>query len=272
VSRIVLSGDQTLRSGWIRLKNGSGTVNLTVSAVFQTFSGDTLASEASVLESPLITAGLIYAKTQSGTSNVGVAFSNSGTDPITVTLDLFTSQGDLVSSIDLALPPNGHLAKFLTEFFPGVSDFAGALSIHSTGTFSAMALRLSFDKVATLPVAPDSMFRPAITAVRITGTQRSTAQVNFSIDVVDFNADIATSSSTAVSAIAQVTFDGTTVYDVNQITIDGTGLANRPNGTLNGSFQPRVTGIPSGQTAVFYILIFDAAGNPSNTLTIPFKF
>src|SRR5262249_12754999 len=80
VSRVVLSGDETLRSGWIRLTNGSGMVNLTVSAVFQTFNGATLASEASVLESPAIKGGLIYARTQPATSNVGVAFANAGTD------------------------------------------------------------------------------------------------------------------------------------------------------------------------------------------------
>jgi hypothetical protein len=247
-------------------------VNLTVSAVFQTFNGATLASEASVLESPATRGGLIYVRTQSATSNVGVAFANAGTDPITITLDLFTNQGDLVGSSDIALPHNGHLAKFLTELFSGVPDFNGSLSIRSAGTFSALALRLSFDKIATLPVAPDGMFRPSITNVRITGSQRSPAQVNFSIDVVDNNSDIATSSATSVSAIAQVTFDGTTIYDFGSITLDGTSILNRQNGTLSGFFQPRVTGIPSGQPATFYLLFYDSAGNPSNVVTIPFKF
>lgn len=272
VSRIVLSGDQTLRGGWIRLTL-SGSVHLIPNAIFQTFIGSGLVSEASVLESPPIELGLIYVKAQSGAANVGVAFANSESSANTITLQLFDRAGFLVTSRDVTLPANGHLAQFVTEIFPqlaSVADFDGALSVRSSTPFSALALRLIGDKIATLPVAENGMYRPSITGLRITATQRSPAQVNFEIDVTDFDSDIATSASTAVTSVAIVDF-GTT-YDFGPVNMDGAGLVNRPTGTLKGTFQPRVTGIPSGFLADFYIFFFDSVGNLSNFVGMPIRF
>jgi hypothetical protein len=273
VSRIVLSGDQTLRSGWIRLTL-SGSVHLIASAVFQTFNGAALVSEASVLESPAIGHGLIYVKTVGGAANVGVAFANSNPDANTITLDLFNRDGFVLDTRNITLPANGHLAHFVTEIFPQLAsqtDFDGALSIHSATPFSALALRLIADKIATLPVAANGMYRPAITSLRVTGTQRSPAQVNFEIDVTDFDSDIATSSSTMTSGLAYVDF-GNNIYDVGFINLDGTSVINRASGTLRGSFQPRVTGVTSGVPAVLFVFIQDSLGNESNVVAIQFKF
>ena len=76
VTRVVLSGDETLRSGWIKLTM-SAEAHLVTSAIFQTFNGASLASEASVLEAASVKRGLIYVKTSAGSSNIGVAFVNS---------------------------------------------------------------------------------------------------------------------------------------------------------------------------------------------------
>jgi hypothetical protein len=273
VSRIVLSGDQTLRSGWIRLKL-PGTAHLIANAVFQTFNGTTLASEASVLESPQIKQGLIYVKAGSGASNVGVAFANSASEADTIIVDLFDRSGSVADKREITLPPNGHLARFVTELFPQIAsagDFDGALSIHSSASFSALALRLSGDKVASLPVAEIGMYRPSITALRITRTQRSPAQVNFDIDVIDSDSDVATSASTAVNAAVLMDF-GNNITPTGFITIDGSAVLNRTTGTLSGTFQPNVTGIPSGFSAIFFIQIQDAAGNPSNIVAAQPKF
>src|SRR5207247_11474593 len=72
---MVLSGDETLRSCWLLLTLPE-TAHLLVSAVFQTFAGSDLVSEASVLESVPLARGLIYLKSQSTSQDVGVAFVN----------------------------------------------------------------------------------------------------------------------------------------------------------------------------------------------------
>ena len=95
----------------------------------------------------------------------------------------------------ITVPPNGHVARFVTELFPqlaSLTDFDGALSVSSGISFSTLALRSTSDKFATLPIAANGMYRPAITALRVPTTQRSPAQINFQIDVIDYDSDLAT--------------------------------------------------------------------------------
>jgi hypothetical protein len=274
VTRLVLSGDDTLRSGWIRITLPE-EVNLVTSAVFQTFSGATLASEASVLESAPVRKGLVYVKVQPGT-NVGVAFANSDSAASTVSLDAFDQQGILVARHDIVLPPNGHRARFVTELFPelaALTEFTGSMAVHSSTTFSAVALRLTGDKVATLPIAPDGMHRPAITAIRTTQVQRSPASVSFSIDVTDSDSDVSTSSGLPVLAVALIDF-GVFGTDSGIVSIDGTPILNQATGTLTGTFQPpNVTGaVPAGTQAMLYLQVYDSLENASNIVRIPFTF
>ena len=143
--------------------------------------------------------------------------------------------------------------------------------MHSSAALSALALRLTSGKIATLPVSGQGMYRPFISKITVTSAQRSPAQVNFSIDVRDYDADLATASSTSVSAVAVTVFTAD-IGDSGNITLNGTSMVGLQNGTLSGSFQPRVNNIPSGFTATLYVYVFDALGNQSNIITIPAKF
>ena len=275
VTRIVLSGDDTVRSGWLRLTLPE-TAHLLVSAVFQTFAGSDLVSEASVLESVPLARGLIYLKSQSTSQDVGVAFVNPQPSPAAIDLRLLNRNGDVIGNQQITLPSNGHVARFVTELFPqpaSLPDFDGALSLHGAAIFAATALRLTGAKIAALPIASNGMYRPAINTVRVTKTQRSPAQISFEVDVADYDSDIVTDFSTTVSGVAYVDF-GDAGYDYGPVKIDGARLASQASGTLSGTFQPpNVTGaVPSGYPAVFYIYIFDSAGNRSNLLAIPTKF
>ena len=273
VTRVVLSGDQTLRSGWMRLTL-PGTLHLITNAVFQTFIGASAVSEASVLESPPAQQGLVYVGTRSGAANVGVALANPQTTPSTVTLRLFDQSGALSAAQDVTLPPSGHLARFVTELFPdfgSINDFNGSLAVSSGAAVSALALRLTSDKIATLPVASNGMYRPAITAIRAPRVQRSPAQVNFELDVTDNDTDVATSSSSSVSAMAYIDFGSTS--DNGSLSIDGTKLINQRSGTLAGTFKlPDIASVPSGTPAILYMWIFDSAGNQSNYVRIQIRF
>ena len=275
VTRVVLSGDQTLRSGWIRLTL-PGMLHLIANAVFQTFSGPNLVSEASVLESPQVTRGLIYVKGQAGLSNVGIAFANPQPVDSAINLTLFNKTGFVAAKQQVTIPANGHLARFVTELFPQLAgtDFDGAVSLSSAASFSALALRLTGNKLATLPIATNGMYRPAITGLRVSGIQRSPAQISFQIDVIDYDSDLATSSLTSVSGTAYIDFGGSVGYDYGPVAIDGTNLVGKVSGTLSGTFQPPdVTGaVPSGTSAVFYIFVVDSTGNESNFVSLPVKF
>jgi hypothetical protein len=218
---------------------------------------------------------LIHVKIEPGI-NVGVAFANANSDPTTVSLDVFDKQGNVAGSRDITLPPNGHLAQFVTEIFPELAslpEFTGALAIHSSTTFSALALRLTGDKIATLPIAEDGMHRPSITGLRITQAQRVRAQVSFAVDVTDLDSDISTSSLSPVFAVAYIDF-GILGADSGIVSLDGNPILNRSTGTLAGIFQPpNVTGtVPAGTPAVLHLWIYDSLGNISNEVTNLFKF
>jgi hypothetical protein len=274
VSRIVLDGDQVLRSGWARLTL-SGPVHLIASAVFQTFNGPTLISEAGVLESAPTISSLIYVKSEAGKSNVGVAVANSQTAN-TLTLQLFDGAGTLSDTQTIALPPNGHVAKFVTELFPQLSslaDFDGAVAIRSNIEFDAVALRSSPTTLATVPIADNGMYRPSLTGLRITRTQRNPAQVDFQIDLTDLDSDTATSSATTVEGFGGLDFGDGNGPDAAVLNLNGTSLVNAKSGTLSGTFRPPgINSVPGGTPAIFLIIIFDSAGNTSNVLYTTVRF
>ncbi len=277
VMKIVLSGDASLRAGWVRLTLPNNA-SLVVNAVFQTYTGSTLASEASVLESPADTEGLISVNVQAGT-NIGVALANPQPNSNTIALTLYNQAGFVVATQFVTLPAFGHLAQYVTTIFPqlaSVSSFSGSLSMQSTSAFSAVALRQNGSNVvgfAALPVSSSLMFLPSITNLRISSTNRTTGQVTFSVDVTDYSADVVTPTSTAVNASVGVFYPSQNGFDgYYSMLLDGTSMVNAASGTLTGTFQGQAANIPSGTSASLYIAVTDSLGNFSNVVILPFKF
>jgi hypothetical protein len=215
---------------------------------------------------------------QSGVSNVGVAFANSQPTPVTVALTLFDQAGFVSATQAITLPPYGHLAQYVTQTFPqlaSLSTFTGALNVDSPVSSSAVALRLTGNDIATLPFGVQGMYRPSITALRVTQTLRTPAQVNFSVDVTDFDSDLATAASPAVMGYAYVDFGPAVGVDQGPVSLDGTPMIGRPVGTISGSFlSPDIASgaIPLNTTATLYINLYDSKGNQSNQVFIGIKF
>jgi hypothetical protein len=170
----------------------------------------------------------------------------------------------------------GHVALFSDTGSPLAVSFDGQSpqSAADITLASGAARQIQLTLLATLPVAESGMYRPSITGLRITGTNRSGAQVSFQIDFTDFDSDIATTSSTSVSATAYIDFGSSVGFDFGSFTIDGTAIINAMTGTLSGTFQPPdiTSTVPSGTPAVFYIVISDSSGNASNLIGIPVRF
>jgi hypothetical protein len=228
------------------------------------------------LESVVDTEALVYV---GSAPNTGIALVNPQPTSNTINLTLYNNAGFVAATTSVTLPPFGHLAKFVggaTELFPqyaGATDWNGSLSMQSDSAFSAVALRLSGPNIATLPVADTVLFRPSITNLRITSTARATGQVAFSVDVRDFNADLVTSTSTAVLASVGVLYVTQNAFDgYYTLALDGTAVLNMTSGTLTGTFQGQAGNIPSGTSAALYIAVPDSLGNYSNVVSLPFKF
>jgi hypothetical protein len=279
VTKIILSGSSTLRSGWVSLTL-PGSVPLIVDAVYQSASnGAAVTSEASVLESPPSTESLVYV---SGTDNIGIALANPQSTANTVALTLFNQQGYIAATANVTLPAYGHLAEFVSQLFPqfaGQPSFGGSLSMQSPLSFSTVSLRLTGGSIAALPTVDSIMFRPSITGLGVSATQRSTGQITFTIAVTDYSAydqppfPLANGTASAVTAgvgvayISQNQFDG-----YYSMLLDGSNMINAASGTLSGTFQGGASNISAGTAVTFYIYVEDSAGNSSNGYMASFKF
>jgi hypothetical protein len=283
VFKIALSGGSALQAGWAALSTTlpSPQTPLIINALFQTYNGSTVISEASVLESPSSTEGLVYVNLNPGITNVGVALANPQSTPNTITLTLYNESGftNPTFQYSVTLPPFGHLAQYITEMFPQLAgaSFNGTLSMQSGLAFSSVALRQNGTSVvgfAAIPVSQDIMFIPSITNLQINSTTRTNGgTVNFTISVADFSPNLVTTTSTGVQAVVEVFYPNLNAVDGEyQLLLDGSALINAQSGTLSGTFQGRNPNIPSGTSAVFYIEISDSLGNYSNIISLPFKF
>ena len=231
-------------------------------------------SEAGVLEAPPATEGLLFAD-QSGVENAGLNFANPQASSNPVTLTLYNEGGYVVDTQTVTLPAFGHLARHLYEIFPSLnptSTFNWSVSMQAPLGFSVVALRLTGANFASIPVAQTIMYVPAITNVAVTGTNRTTGTVSFTINVTDFTPNVVTPTSTAVMIGAGVNytqgFDGYwAVPNVN-----GSSVINVQSGTVSGTFQGNASNIPSGTQATFYIFLQDALGNYSNIAYVPVRF
>jgi hypothetical protein len=139
----------------------------------------------------------------------------------------------------------------------------------SSTTFSAVALRLSKDKLATLPVVLDGIYRPTIAAIRVSRLQRAPVQIDFAIDVADLDADAATAAN-GISALAGLDFGNSS--GTFNLKIDGAGLLNQVSGTVTGRLTPGIASVASGTQAILYLEIFDSKGHVSNVIFTSIKF
>ena len=92
-----------------------------------------------------------------GSFNTGVAFFNPNSGPTTITMKLLGQNGTVVSTAaPLTLPAKNQTAQYVTQLFPGTSEFRGSVSITATGgTVAALTLRQHAGPLSytTLPVA-----------------------------------------------------------------------------------------------------------------------
>jgi hypothetical protein len=282
VFKITLSGGAALQQGWLQLSQSLRTIPLIVNALFQTFNGPTVVSEADVLESPDLPDGLVYVHLTPGITDIGVALANPQSSPNTVTLTLYNQAGFTDTSFQsvVTLPPSGHLARYVTDMFPQLAgtNFDGTLSMQSGSSFSSAALRQNGASVvgfAVQPVSQGVMFIPSITNVQITGTTRfNGGTVSFGINVADYGSNLVAAASPVVQTVAWVFYPNLNQQDgAYQFGLDGSPMINAQTGTLSGTFQSvNSNTIPSGTPAVFYIEIIDSLANYSNVVSIPFKF
>jgi hypothetical protein len=126
-----------------------------------TFQTETGVGDSSVLTSSTLPVDL------TGSFDTGIAFFAAGGGGTTLTFRLLDATGTLVgASVTKNISNLGHLAVFVSELFPGNSNFRGSLAVTSTTGVAALTLRensspLSFTTLPVVQGVPSGKTPPA---------------------------------------------------------------------------------------------------------------
>jgi hypothetical protein len=163
-----------LRAGYAVVTPASGPLPIG-SGIFTSKSSAGISSQAGVPDSPQTTAARLFAEVAASplSRNTGIAVINRNAAVATVNLSLVGLDGTPFTGV-LSIPPNGHVARFITELIPSLpANFQGILTLNSNVPISPLTLRLTRNQRAedifsTLPVADlnnppvGSLFLPQI--------------------------------------------------------------------------------------------------------------
>jgi Fibronectin type III domain len=148
VVRLTTAGaNLEMNTGSIRVTNTSAASSNGVPdavALISSRNSGGMVSQASVAALPPGTAYRMYVETSGDPEWVSssVAIVNSSTDPNTLNLALTKLDGTPMRSTSITLPPNGQLAQFLVEIFPGLeSGFKGLLRVSSSAPIGFTGFR-----------------------------------------------------------------------------------------------------------------------------------
>ena len=155
------------KTGWAKLIPDSGTPTPVGSGVFSYSSQNILVTESGVPGTVTTTHARVYVDL-SGGHNTGVAIAAPGNQGAAITMAAFQRDGVTAvgtSQGTFALPANGHIARFATEFISGLPEgFSGVVDIKSTTPFAPLTMRSLNNQrndflLTTFPVA--DMNQPA---------------------------------------------------------------------------------------------------------------
>src|SRR5262245_9676702 len=163
--QIQLTLNDIVTAGWMAI-NYTPSDALT-SVILQFRSGTNLLSEVGIDPAFDTLPDTDFAAETDVTMNTGIALANPNTATAYVLARLWDpTTGTETTSTVISLPPNGHLAKFLTELFPAViniSQIRAKISLDSCSSsscsfaggngFLATAIRLNGDQFTTIPVS-----------------------------------------------------------------------------------------------------------------------
>ena len=188
-----------LVSGWAAAVPASGSLAPSGSVIFQWKSNNQVVSEAGVAATtPIRTARIFVDHAQTQT---GVAIVNPSSITANLTLTLMDRNGNTEDSQTRTLLPGSHLAVYVHELFPNVTDgFTGLMEIRSSIAVASITLKLTVNVrgdlvLTTLPVAD---LTTASTAPRLIFPQIAIGGA-FSTRLIFINTDTATASSGRLS-------------------------------------------------------------------------
>lgn len=195
-TRTIAVGGQEgiLKVGWAKL---SSDASFTVTEFFELDSG---LAPIGVLPSNLSDECQLFCFL-SKTTNTGIAVANpSPTKTVTLTISVYDSDGHLINSREILLPPLHQKARYLneTDFFPELGDFEGAVKVTASDPVVWLTVRDDEGSFSTISVAvPQDSIEDGSVVRSLNGlTDHLTLKAGTNIDIGTSENEIRIAAST----------------------------------------------------------------------------
>ncbi len=222
----------------------TSNVPIGAAAIFTEFNQGKFQTEAGVGDSSVLTQFTLPVDIN-GTSDTGVAFFNPGISTQTLNFKLLNTSGVIVGTTTRSnFAAKNHLAVFVSELFPGTTNFKGSLGVSTLTGVAATTLRqyLSGANYTTLPATSGEAVngtQPALLSKMESGIPATTnVTVNETLPGGFKLSGAISGSGTASSVIASAGANNFFTGAINQVT--GTYVVLVPQGTytLQVYFKP----------------------------------
>ncbi len=251
---IFLQTDGSLGS----VSTGAATITSNVpigaSSVFTILNAGAFQTEAGVGDSPVLTSFTLPVDI-TGNFNTGAGFFNpSGSTAATLTFRVYDANGVQVGAdLPQTVQPMNHLALFVNQLFPSLSNFRGSLAVTSTLPVAAVTLRMNSSPLSytTLPVVSGTYAGSGSTGSALLSKTETgiTATSNVTKNEVLPSGFKLTGTVTGPGTATGVTAtSGQSAFAGAYNSQTGKYLIVLPAGTYNLSVSFTPTGVPTGQT------------------------
>jgi hypothetical protein len=252
---IFLQTDGSLSSVTAGAATITSNVPIGASGIFTILSAGAFQTEAGVGDSPVLTSFTLPIDI-TGNFDTGAGFFNpSGSTAATLTFRVYDANGVQVGAdLPQTVQPMNHLALYVDQLFPSLSNFRGSLAVTSTSPVAAVTLRVNNSPLSytTLPVVSGtyagsgSTGGSALLSKTETGITATSNVIKNEVLPSGFKLTgtvTGPGTATGVTAISgQSAFAG--AYNSQT----GKYLIVLPAGTYNLSVSFTPTGVPTGQT------------------------
>jgi hypothetical protein len=217
-------GSEPIRAGAARV---TSSIPITTSAIFSIFdSGGRFLTEAGIGSSSPLTDFVIPVDTTEN-FNTGLALFNFNSESASLNLQLLDQSGQPRQTAVQSLGGKAKVAKFVTEWFPGLSGFRGTLRVTSGRPVAALSLRQNSQPLSytTLPAVSSNSTQTEFILPQIADGQFAGGSMRTSLLLFNL-------SPQAASVSLSFTRDDGTPFPVS---LPGLGV----NSTFNVTLAPR---------------------------------
>ncbi len=192
-----------------------------------------LLSETGMGDSPVLSQ-FTFPVDVTASFDTGIAFHNPSTDTSAIlNLVLLGAEGEVAGTTQLTVPARSHMARLVSELFPGTVNFRGSIAVTGTGSVAVLALRQNtpagIPSYTTLPVTLGVSGGPA----GATRVGPAPTQINGLTGVVDmWDGALVKSDGTVWALSATGDDDRTPVVYVTPTPIDGLAGVAALSGSL----------------------------------------